>query len=92
MDCKTILFSGHSTMQMFKRNISVKDVELVLKVGKVIKSYPEDKPFPSYLVLGIIENIVLHVVVSSDNSGNCYIITAYEPDAGLWNINFTSKR
>jgi hypothetical protein len=92
MNCKTIFFSGHATIQMFKRNISVNDVEQVLKVGQIIKSYPEDKPFPSYLVLGIIDSKVLHVVVSGDNSGNCYIITAYQPDAGLWNINFTSKK
>lgn len=92
MNCKKILFSGHATIQMFKRNISVNDVELVLKIGHIIKSYPEDKPFPSYLVLGIVDNKVHHVVVSEDNSGNCYIVTAYQPDAGLWNVDFTSKK
>lgn len=92
MNCKTIIFSGHAVIQMFKRNISVNDVEAVMMVGQIIKNYPDDKPFPSFLVLGIVDNKVFHVVVSSDNSGNCYIITAYQPDSGLWNEDFTSKK
>lgn len=92
MNCKTIHFSGHATVQMFKRRISVEDIHTILKNGIVIKSYPEDKPFPSYLVLGEANNRILHIVVSSDDSKNCYIITAYQPDAGLWNEDFTFKK
>jgi hypothetical protein len=47
MDYKAIYFSGHATVQMFKRNINVNDIELVIKSGEVIKSYPNDKPYPS---------------------------------------------
>jgi hypothetical protein len=92
MNCKTIHFSGHATVQMFKRRISVEDIYTILKIGQVIKSYPEDKPFPSYLVLGETGNRILHIVVSSDDSKNCYVITAYQPDAGLWNKDFTFKK
>ena len=92
MNCKTIHFSGHATVQMFKRRISVEDIDTILKNGRVIKSYPEDKPFPSYLVLGLAGKRILHIVVSCDDSGNCYIITAYQPDAGLWNEDFTFKK
>lgn len=92
MNCKTIHFSGHATVQMFKRKISVDDIDTILKDGIIIKSYPDDKPFPSYLVLGKVNNRILHVVVSSDASKDCYIITAYQPDSGLWNEDFTSKK
>lgn len=34
MRYKKLFFSGHATTQMFKRNISVKQVEVVLKIGK----------------------------------------------------------
>jgi hypothetical protein len=77
---------------MFKRKISVEEIDIVLKNGRIIKSYPEDKPFPSYLVLGIANNRILHIVVSSDESKNCYIITAYQPDTSLWNEDFTVKK
>lgn len=92
MNCKTIHFSGHATIQMFKRKISVEEIDIILKNGRIIKSYPEEKPFPSYLVLGVVNNRILHVVVSSDDSENCYIITAYQPEAGMWNEDFTSKK
>lgn len=78
---------------MFKRSISADDVELAIKEGIVIKSYPGDKPFPSRLILGFMDGAKpLHVVVSQDaQSGTCYIITAYEPDPSLWTSDFTKK-
>jgi len=91
MDYKTIHFIGHAILQMFKRDIGVEDVKTVMKKGEPIKSYPDDKPYPSFLLLGFIENRPLHVVVSFDNDGNCYVITAYEPDLSIWNENFTIK-
>ena len=92
MNCNTIIFSGHAIIQMFKRSISVKEIEQVIMDGQIIKNYPKDKPFPSYLVKGFVNNKFLHVVVSGDNSGNCYIITAYKPDVEIWNVDFTFKK
>jgi len=92
MQYRKLFFSGHATTQMFKRNISVNQVEVILKDGKIIKNYPDDKPFPSYLLLGFIEKRPLHIVISVDKSGNCYIITAYEPDIKIWEENFETKK
>ena len=89
---KAIYFSGHATVQMFKRNISVNDIELVITSGEVIKSYPNDKPYPSFLMLGFIESRPIHVVMLTDQDENCYIITTYEPDLIIWNETFTIKR
>jgi len=44
------------------------------------------------LVLGETNNKIIHIVVSSVESKNCYIITAYLPEAGLWNEDFTLKK
>jgi hypothetical protein len=92
MDCKTIHFSGHAIAQMFKRNISVEEIEFIVRNGKIIKEYPEDKPFVSQLLIGFVNSRVLHVVASGDNIVNCYVITAYLPDINLWNSDFTSKK
>jgi hypothetical protein len=92
MNYKTIYFSGHATVQMFKRKINVDNVELVIKSGEVIKSYPDDKPYPSFLILGFFESRPIHVVASVDQDGNCYIITTYEPDLIIWNETFTIKK
>jgi hypothetical protein len=37
---------------MFERNISDEVVEKVIKNGKIIKEYLDDKPYPSFLILG----------------------------------------
>jgi hypothetical protein len=37
---------------MFERRITAEDVRAVVADGEVIQSYPEDKPYPSRLVLG----------------------------------------
>ena len=92
MNCKKIHFSGHATVQMFKRIIGVDHVDHVLKTGKIIKQYPDDKPYPSYLVLGFIGKRPIHIVVSTDEQKNCYIITAYEPDRKLWESDFETKK
>ena len=92
MKCRKIHFSGHATIQMFKRTIDVDQVEHVLKTGKIIREYPEDKPYPSFLILGYVGKRPLHVVVSTDKQGNCYIITAYEPDRKLWKSDFETRK
>jgi hypothetical protein len=92
MKYKELHFSGHAVVQMFRRGIQVNDIEVVLETGKLIKDYPEDKPLASFLMLGFIEHRPLHVVASTDKQGNCFIITAYEPDVTLWNDKFTSKK
>ena len=92
MDYKNLYFRGHATLQMFKRKIQVEEVVEVLKTGKSIKDYPDDKPYPSLLILGFINNRPLHVVLSTDKRGNCYIITTYEPDLKIWNEDFNRKK
>jgi len=92
MKYKKLHFSGHATVQMFKRGIQVEEIETVLETGKLIKEYPEDKPHASFLMLGFINNRPLHIVASTDKIGNCYIIAAYEPDAKLWDEKFTIKK
>lgn len=92
MECKKIHFSGHATVQMFKRNIPVEIVENVLKSGEIIKEYPEDNPYPSFLMLGFANTRPIHVLVATDLRGNCFIITTYEPDIKLWSENYKTKK
>jgi len=87
-----IVYSAHVVIQMFKRGISVEDIEVVLNTGIVIKDYPEDKPYPSYLILGFRGRIPLHIVYAVNEVGEYIIITAYEPDSKLWNNDYTVKK
>ncbi len=92
MDCDRIVFSGHAVKRMFERKIRLRDVETVLRDGEIIDEYPEDAPFPSCLVLGVVEGRAIHVVAAVDGeSRTCHIITAYPPDPDLWNTGFRRR-
>lgn len=77
---------------MFKRSISADDVEEVIRYGEAIKDYPNDKPYPSCLMLNTVGGRPIHVVVSQYSvAGTCYVITAYLPDPLLWSADFKNK-
>jgi len=92
MICVNFAYSNHAIAQMFKRGISADEVEESIKNGKKIKDYPDDKPYPSCLILYFVKRKPVHVVVSQDiSSGICFIITAYSPDPALWDADFKNK-
>ncbi|GAB4149448.1 MAG: DUF4258 domain-containing protein [Sphingomonadales bacterium] len=93
MECRTFRFSRHAIERMFGRGIAPALVEAVVRHGEVIATYPDDRPFPSALILGSDIEGAVHVVVAQDAAvGLCYIITVYRPDPGLWDKDFRTRR
>lgn len=93
MNYKIIIYTGHSIQRIFERGINPEDIEDSLKTGEVIEEYPDDKPYPSELILNFINGKAIHMVVSIDiTSETVYLITAYYPDAGLWDETFRIRR
>ncbi len=86
-------FSGHVFKRMAERSFSPDIIKSVIENGTVIKSYPDDTPYPSRLILGFDGKRPVHVV-SAYNSENDteYVITVYEPDALKWSDDFTERR
>ncbi|MBR4791098.1 MAG: DUF4258 domain-containing protein [Treponema sp.] len=86
-------FSGHVFKRMAERRFSPEMIKSVIENGTVIKSYPDDTPYPSRLILGFDGQRPVHVV-SAYNSENDteYVITVYEPDALKWSDDFTERR
>ncbi len=79
------MFSGHALRRMFERKISKDDVLEVIRSGEVIEDYPDDLPYPSCLLLGLVQERPLHVTIAVDRPHKtCYVITAYPPDPDLW--------
>jgi hypothetical protein len=76
---------------MFSRNISIEDIKEVIINGEIINSYPEDMPFPSYLLYKTISYRPLHVLIAKDVL-TCIVITVYQPDEKIWNSDFKTKR
>jgi len=93
MNCQQIIFSQHAVQRMFERGIQTNAIRAIIESGEVIGDYPDDQPFPSYLVLGYVEGRAIHVVIAIDAiSQRCYIITAYVPDLNIWHSDFKTKR
>ena len=59
----------------------------------IIEDYPDDKPLPSALLLGWVEEQPLHVVsaLNSDNKTG-FIITVYKPDLEHFKSDFKTRR
>ncbi len=93
MDCPFIRFSGHALRRMFERDLDEQAVVAVLRTGEVIADYPDDKPYPSQLLLGFIHARPVHVVVAMDSaSKNCFVVTAYRPDPAVWSTDYKTRR
>jgi len=93
MDCSSTIFSGHAVRRMFERRIARSDVSDVLRSGESIADYPDDRPYPSLLLLGYASGRPLHIVAARDPAtGTCYVITVYIPDLRLWNDDFRTRR
>ena len=89
----SIEWRKHCLQVMAERNISQSQVIKILLEGEQIGDYPEDKPYPSALFLGWLENKPLHVIVALDIFYNlAYIITTYEPDLSHFEANFKKRR
>ena len=86
-------FSGHVFKRMAERGFSPDIIKSVIENGTVIKSYPDDTPYPSRIILGFDGKRPVHVV-SAYNSENDteYVITVYEPDLLKWSDDFTERR
>lgn len=92
MECKGIEYSNHAIEQSFKRDIDLKDVETGIKQGEVIKSYPRDTPYPSFLILSFHNSIPLHILVAKNETGGCIVVTVYRPSPSIWEADFKTKK
>ena len=87
-----LTFWSHAVHRMFERSISLDEVHAVLDHCETIEDYPDEKPYPSRLVLGWIHGRPLHVVTASNRpEDETIIVTVYEPDPAKWDSDFRAK-
>ena len=79
-------FSKHAVDQTVIRNIRVAELEeAISNRSEIIEDYPDDKSWPSCLILGFTRTgRPLHVQCSYPSRPQIKIVTVYEPDATLW--------
>lgn len=88
-----LVFRVHAIQRMFQRRVSEEEVKQVVVAGETIETYPDDKPFPSRLMLGWIGSRPVHVVVADNvEAQEAIIITVYQPDAEEWETGFKRRK
>ncbi len=88
-----VTYRVHAVRRMFERGISEAQVRQVLEGGEEITAYPDDKPYPSRLLLGWQGERPLHVVAAYNaQDDEEIVITVYEPEIALWEDGFKRRR
>jgi hypothetical protein len=77
---------------MFQRDIDAHQVQAVIEHGEIIESYIDDKPYPSFLVMGYCDEMPLHVVYAKDEKSTIVVITAYTPSLDKWNSDLKTRK
>lgn len=78
---------------MIERAITPEAVERIIASGELVADYPDDRPYPSCLILGFDQGRPIHVVLARDAvTGVCLVVTVYPPDPTLWDPTFMRRR
>ena len=89
-------FTDHARREMETEPfgvIRVEEILQILDVGEIIEEYPDDKPYPSCLILGwTVTGRPLHVVGAPVPVEDLLIIiTTYQPDPKRWEPDFRRR-
>jgi hypothetical protein len=69
-----VFFKKHALIRIIEKKISIKEIEEALLSCTIIETNMEEKPLPSYLVLGYTQNKrPLHVLVALDKNEKIYL-------------------
>ena len=88
-----IFWKEHFLQRMRSRNINLTQIFAVLDGFEIIAKYLDDKPFPSYLILGYSKNIPYHIVIGVNREDKeLYMITVYKPNLLIWEKNYKKRK
>lgn len=88
-----LIFTAHAQQRLAEYDVREEDVQHVLLQGDIIRTYPEDRPLESHLVLGYVNDRPLHIVAADDTPrDSTIVITVYEPAPDLWRDDFKTKK
>jgi hypothetical protein len=93
MRYQNVAFTAHVVTKMFQRGISREDVLRVLDNFEIVEDYPNDTPYPSYLILGFVNLRPFHLVVSNNHiMQTTIVITTYRPDPDKWEVDWKTRK
>ncbi len=88
-----MLWTYHVNMRLRQRFITRGVIIAAVESYEVIEENPQDKYFPSYLLLGRWHGEAFHVLFGADVDGqNVRIVTAYYPSPDEWEEDLKTRR
>jgi len=89
---RNIIWTKHCLNRINQRNISILDIKIAIRNGKIIECYYDDYPYVSCLIMGRNrKGKIIHIVCGMNK--NCvYMITAYYPDSNEWEEDMETRR
>jgi hypothetical protein len=48
-----LIYRQHAIKRMHERCLTEEEIEYAIENGAIIESYPNDTPYPSFLILGL---------------------------------------
>lgn len=88
-----ILWTYHVNMRLGQRFIARETIIRAVDTYEIVEAYPNDKYFPSYLLLGREGADGFHVLSGADVEGqNVRIVTAYYPSLDEWETDLKTRR
>ncbi|MDE6724881.1 MAG: DUF4258 domain-containing protein [Ruminiclostridium sp.] len=91
-DRKNIEITAHAFLQLKARNIKLADIYAGIENGEIIEQYPNDKYYPSCLILYFRMNGKPVHFVCGMGDNRIYIITAYNPDLERWESDYKTRK
>lgn len=90
---KRVNITNHADEEMENDGIFADQLYGAILAGEIIEEYPNDVPFPSWLILGFDETArpIHSVVAYSAAQTLAIVVTAYVPDPARW-IDFRIRR
>jgi hypothetical protein len=90
---KKVFWTYHVNMRLEKRSVTREMIFSSIDQMEIIEKYPDDRYFPSYLLLFRYDGIYYHVLIAMDVAGdNVRVVTAYLPNTNKWEPNFKTRR
>ena len=82
----------HAHVKMREREILVSEALRVIQDGEIVEFYPDARPYPSCLILGIVDSKPIHVVCALSPEGIGFLVTAYIPSIEEWESDYRRRK
>ena len=81
-----VLITDHADEEAENDHLAFQEIADSVMKGETIEDYPDDHPYPSYLILGFTqEGSPIHSVWAYNSvSGWAVLVTVYRPDPDRW--------